>query len=166
MRYALLGFVVGFFVTQCGVVKLFLEKQAVFEQHIGQQLNIQDSKIEGAVQMARDTFSAGQAGAMGPGAHAHDMTFQQGSGQSAEQINLPALVKELAILRRELMGKAQTAEECTAVGDVAAAETAAGKGDGESALQRLKSAGEWVLNMAVQKGLDVAAAAIKGSLAS
>jgi hypothetical protein len=110
------------------------------------------------------SVSGGQVCEIGHGAHAHDMTFQQIWNQSGSQIDLPALVKELATLRQALKGEAKTAEEDAAVGEVAAAETAAKKGDGPSVLQRLKSAGEWVLKVAVQKGLDVATSAIKTAL--
>jgi len=105
-----------------------------------------------------------QVGAVGDGAHAHDMTFQQIWSQASSQIDLAALATELAALRQALKGSAKTAEHDAAVGEVAAAETAAKKGDGPSVLQQLKSAGEWVLGVAVEKGLTMAVTAIKSAL--
>lgn len=120
----------------------------------------------GGIRMSQDKInvSGGQVGAIGHGAHAHDMTFQQVWNQSASQIDLAALVEELETLRQALKVAAKTAEEDASVGEVAAAETAAKKGDGPSTLERLKNAGEWVLKVAVQKGLDVAATAIRTGL--
>lgn len=48
------------------------------------------------------TFIIGQAGAVGPDAHAHDMTFNQVGDQSAAKIDLPTLARELALLRTAL----------------------------------------------------------------
>lgn len=100
----------------------------------------------------------------GDHAKAYDMTFQQVWNQSAPQIDLAALVSELATLRQALKGAAKTAEHDAAIGEVAMAETAAKKGDGPSVMQRLKSAGQWVLDVAIQKGLTMAVTALKSAL--
>ena len=52
--------------------------------------------------MSGDRYSAGQAGAIGPGAHAHHMTFQQIWNQSASEIDLSLLARELSTLRQSL----------------------------------------------------------------
>lgn len=120
----------------------------------------------GGIRMSqrRINVSGGQVGVIGDNAHAHDMTFQQVWNQSASQIDLAVLANELAALRQALKDAAQSAEHDAAVGEVAAAETAAKKGDGPSVLERLKSAGEWVLDVAVQKSLAMAVTALKTAL--
>ena len=42
-----------------------------------------------------DKYIAGQVGAQGPSAHAHDMTFNQLWSQSGQSIDLQALATEL-----------------------------------------------------------------------
>ena len=114
--------------------------------------------------MSRDIYSAGQAGAMGPGAHAHDMTFQQIWNQSKGDFDLQALASELAQLRKAMREQATSAEHDIAVGEVAAAEAATTKGDGPTVLGHLKKAGEWAFEVATKIGVSVATAALKTSL--
>lgn len=158
------GVVYGFFIFQCGVVKLFLDKQAVFEQHVGQQVSVQNSRIEGAFQMARDSHVAGQVGAMGPNAHAHDISMAQTWTQVAGQVDLPGVAAELPALRKEMRQRAETADQDVAVADVAAAEGAAAKGDGPKTLDHLKKAGAWALEVATTAGLTAAVNALKKAL--
>ena len=51
-----------------------------------------------------------------------------------------------------------------AVGEVAAAEQAAQSGDQPAALDHLKKAGKWALEVATKIGSEVASAALKASL--
>ena len=51
--------------------------------------------IVGVEQTMGDKYIAGQIGAQGPGAHAHDMTFNQLWSQSGQSIDLQALATEL-----------------------------------------------------------------------
>jgi hypothetical protein len=117
--------------------------------------------IEGPT-MSRDTYNIpGQAGAVGPGAHAHDNTFQQIQGS----IDLPKLAEELGRLREAMKGRAMgTREQDKAIGAVADAEGAAVKGDGHSALRHLKSAGQWALKIAEGIGVPVAIEALKKAM--
>jgi hypothetical protein len=46
-----------------------------------------------------DTYNVDQAGAVGPGSHAHDMVFNKITTQSGDTIDLPSLAKELSVLR-------------------------------------------------------------------
>jgi hypothetical protein len=111
-----------------------------------------------------DQYTAGQAGAMGPGAHAHDMTFQQIT-ETANKIDLKQLAADLSLLRAAMKKEeGTTAEQDLAIGSVAAAEAAAAKGDGPGALQHLKAAGKWAFDVATNIGASVAAAALKGPL--
>jgi hypothetical protein len=106
----------------------------------------------------------GQAGAIGPNSHAHDLTLQQVWSENSGQIDLPALAGELARLRSALRERASTAQEDQAVADVAQAEISARRGDGPGALRSLRRAGKWALDTAVGIGVDVATAAITSAL--
>ncbi len=111
-----------------------------------------------------DKYSAEQAGAMGPDAHARNMTFEQAWSQSAERIDLATLALELSALSDAMRNDASCPEHEIAIGNIAAAERAAADGDGQIALKYLKNAGKWALEVGQKVGVDVAAAAIKTSL--
>jgi hypothetical protein len=116
--------------------------------------------IEGS--MSRDTYNiSGQAGAVGPDAHAHDMTFQQ----IQNSLDLPKLAGELGRLRTAMKQETEgTREQDKAVAAVAEAEEAAIKGDGPTALRHLRTAGKWALGIAEKISETVAADAIKKAL--
>ena len=52
-----------------------------------------------------------QAGAVGPGAHAHDLQFQQIWNQVQGEIDLPVLAQELENLKKKLKVEAETEEQ-------------------------------------------------------
>jgi hypothetical protein len=98
--------------------KLLDRIQPKTETHIGQITG--PTIIEGTT-MSRDTFNTyGQIGAVGPKAHAHDMTFQQVWSQSS--IDLPQLAEELKRLRTAMKEADDKDEQDEAIGAVAAAE--------------------------------------------
>ncbi len=108
------------------------------------------------------TYNVGQAGAVGPHAHAHDMTFQQ---NQAGGIDLPKLTEELGRLREAMKGEATgTPEQDKAIGAVADAKEAATRGDGPAALRYLKSAGTWTLGIAEKIGVSLATEALKKAM--
>ena len=111
-----------------------------------------------------DKYITGQAGAIGSGAHVHEITFNQIWYQIEGSIDLPRLADELAVLRQAMKKDAIEPEQDVAVGAVAAAEQAAKNGNGPKALRFLKSAGKWALDMAEKIGVGVATAAIKGAM--
>lgn len=111
-----------------------------------------------------DNYSAGQAGAMGPGATASDMTFQQIWNQVRESVDLPQLARELATLQAALRSEAREPDQDMAIGAIAAASTAAKQGNGARTLEYLKKAGTWALDVATKIGTDIAAAALKSSM--
>jgi len=111
-----------------------------------------------------DNYSAGQAGAMGPGAIASDMTFQQIWNQVQGSVDLPQLARELATLQAALCSEAKEPDHDMAIGAIAAASTAAKQGNGAKALEYLKKAGTWALDVATKIGTDIAAAALKSSM--
>lgn len=116
------------------------------------------------ITIMRDKYSAEQVGAQGPGAHAHDMTFNQLWNQVNESIDLTSLAKELSQLRQEMRKIATDAEHDISIGSIAMAEAAAEAGDGPTALQHLAKAGKWALNAATNIGTGIAVAALKAAL--
>lgn len=111
-----------------------------------------------------DTYKVGQAGAVGPNAHAEHMTFTQQWNEAAADTDLGALAEQLAKLRQAMKSEATALDQDKAVGAVAEAEDAARKGDGPTVFQRLAAAGKWALDMAIKIGAEVAATALKKSL--
>ncbi len=118
----------------------------------------------GGLYMSNDRYEIGQAGAVGPGAHAKNMTFNQIWNKSSAGIDVQQLARELASLREALGKKATDADHFVALGSLAAAEKAAQIGDGPKALEHLKSAGAWVWDVGTKIGIGVATAAAKGAL--
>ena len=92
------------------------------------------------------------------------MTFTQGSAQPPTDIDLKALSSELAQLRAEMRKNAKEPEEDEAVSAVGKAEKAAAAGDQSGALQNLKNAGRWALDVATKLGISVASKALEHSL--
>jgi hypothetical protein len=117
--------------------------------------------------MSQDKYNIeqSQVGAVGRGAHAHEMTFNQIWDRASDEIgDLSRLANELEQLRAALRQQAQTVEEDSAVGAVAQAEVAAKEGQGPTTLEHLSKAGVWALDMAKSIGATVAAAAIRAAL--
>lgn len=94
------------------------------------------------------------------------MTFQQTRNQNTADVDLPALQEELSRLRAALARQRDSSEpqHDIAIRKVAAAETAAQRGDGPSALDHLKKAGPWVWDVANQIGVNVVTASVKAAL--
>jgi hypothetical protein len=112
-----------------------------------------------------DKYYTGVAGAVGPGAQNFGQVWSQVGGN----IPLDKLGPELGRLREAMKSEAMKSEETKpeqdmAIGAVAAAQQAANNGSGPKALEYLKSAGEWALQVAEKIGVGVATAAIKSSL--
>jgi len=110
---------------------------------------------------------SGQAGAIGPSAHAHDMTFnqlQQIGSRIAESMDLTALASELEVLRQALKKEAATEEHDVAVVDVGNAKKAAEAKDSAKLAESLKSAGKWALDVATKIGVSLATEAVKHSM--
>lgn len=107
---------------------------------------------------------SGQAGAIGPDAHAHDMTFGQTWQQLQNSVDLTRLATELRQLHEAMQRDAVEPSHQLAAGAVAAAEQSALQGDGPKVVEYLKSGGKWALSVAEKIGVGVATAAIKGAL--
>lgn len=111
-----------------------------------------------------DKYTVYQAAAVGPNAHAHDMTLNQNYDQIDNSINLLQLTKELSTLQEAMIEEASTTEHRIAIGDVAKAEQAAEINDSAKVREHLKSAGKWSLDIATKIGVPVAIEALKKSL--
>ena len=111
-----------------------------------------------------DTYSAGQAGAIGPGATASQISFQKVWAQLQGSASVEELAKELGALRTAMRSAASEPEHELSIGAVAAAQAAAEEGDGVRTLEYLKKAGNWALDVATKIGLNIASFALKGSL--
>jgi len=121
--------------------------------------------INGGDNIMRDKFEvAGQAGAVGPNAHAHDMTFNQLWNATSQDIDLAKLASELATLREGMRKQEKSAEHALAIGEIAGAEIAAKRGDGPTVLQHLKKAGKWALSCAEKIGVGLAVVALKKAI--
>jgi hypothetical protein len=111
-----------------------------------------------------DQYKAGQAGAMGPNATAMGNTFQQIWQQNEGNLDLNSLAEGLELLRKAMRQEAVAAEHDVAIGEVAAAQTAASAGDGPKAFEHLRNAGKWALDVSSKVGIGVATAALKSVL--
>ena len=138
----------------------------------GLPLDVPPQRIESSFETVRklevimgDKYeNRGQVAAFGAGATAHGATFNQTWIELSETLDSEQLADELRRLRLALKTRAATPEEDLAVAEIAAAELAAGVGDGVGALKRLANAGVWALNAAKDIGVGVAAAAIQAAL--
>lgn len=95
-------------------------------------------------------------------AKAGDITLQQ--SWQRQSINMPRLAVELGRLRQQMKTESLEPDHDIAVGQIAAAEAAAKRGDEQGTISALRNAGEWALGVAEKIGVDVAAQAIKTAL--
>jgi hypothetical protein len=107
---------------------------------------------------------SGQAGAVGPHSHAHDMTFTQIWNQLDAKFDLAQLANELQRLREALEREATEPAQKLAAGAVAAAEQSARQKDGPKVIEYLKTAGVWALKVSEKIGVALATEALKGAL--
>ncbi|KAF5428813.1 Leucine-rich repeat (LRR) protein [Candidatus Methanophagaceae archaeon] len=112
----------------------------------------------------RDIYIIGQGGAIGPGAHAHDMAFNQIWNENKDKIDLSELSKELTELRSTLKEEATEPGHDMSIGAIASAESSAKEGNGPKALEYLKKAGTWAFDKATKISVPVATAALKAAL--
>lgn len=134
--------------------RLFPKHNQVFvQQFISQEISMGDQYNV-----------TGQVGAIGPNAKAENNTFNQVMQQAVSNLDLPALTAELATLRNSMRNQATEVEHDQAVASIGAAENAAKRQDGAGALEHLKSAGKWALDVATKIGATVAAKAIQTAI--
>lgn len=116
--------------------------------------------------MGDKNIVSGQAGAVGSGAHAHNMTFSGVWNRVEKDVDLAKLAEELARLHAAMASDASSAEQKMAAGSVAAAEQSAREKQGPKVVEYLKTGGVWALTVAEKIGVTLAAAVIKESLGS
>jgi hypothetical protein len=139
------------------IIQLCATLKHKHEQH-GVRIHIGELKVE-------ENYTVGQ-GVAGRHVHAHDMTFHQVSAQQLGHLDMRTLAVELASLRREMKQAATGPDHDIAIGEIAAAEAAAQKGDSGTVLRHLKDAGKWAFDVATKIGVSVASEAIKKSMGS
>jgi len=120
--------------------------------------------LQGGDARMGDEYNVGQAGAVGPHAHAHDMTFQQIGGNIERAMDLSALASELTTLREAMSREATEVGHYIALGEVAKAEEAAKAKESSKVAQSLKAAGKWTLDVATKIGTSLATEALKESM--
>lgn len=105
--------------------------------------------------------TAGPGSVIVSGGSTGDISLQQTWTES--NVDLSALAAEFERLRRNLRAEGDTADHDLAVGQIAAAESAAKEGDQAGVLAALKSTGKWVLGVAEKIGVGLAVQAIKSA---
>lgn len=147
-----------------GVAEKYAQLLTLSASPIGEYTHETRTHIVQEITMGDKYITSGQVGAVGPGAHAHELHFAQIWNQSAAEIDIVALHEQLSRLRETLRAEAQTPEQDVAVAAVANAELAAKSGDGPKAMEWLSKAGKWTFDVATKIGVGVAAAALKAAL--
>ena len=109
----------------------------------------------------RSTYeiSGGQQGAVGD--HARAEHFTQVSQSSAD---IKELTDSIERLRSAMATEATDSDHYIALGNVAKAEKEAKAGNQDKAIEYLKSAGKWAVDMAQKIGVNVITKAIQGQL--
>jgi hypothetical protein len=105
-----------------------------------------------------DTYNVNQAGAVGPGAKASNTTFN-----NQRIISIGVLTEELERLLIAAKAQAGPSQE-PSVKALSEATEIARSGDLNGALEKLKTAGAWALEIATKIGTSVAAEAINKAL--
>jgi hypothetical protein len=137
-----------------------LDNQEQIERYVNFLIRMESSprKFRGQTQdqlfyqevIMGDVYKTGQAGAVGPGSHAHDINFNQIWQESGAIKDLPALSAELGVLREALIKEAK--------------QTEAKNNNGPKMLEYLSKAGTWAFDIASKIGVQIAATAIKESM--
>lgn len=115
-------------------------------------------------QVAGDHYENQQSQIVSQGRDNEISNVSQQMAAPAVNVDLGALVDELAALRDALVREAKTATDYEVVGAVAEASTSAEQGDKRTLGERLRSAGQTALEMASRVGLPVAELALKQAL--
>jgi hypothetical protein len=105
--------------------------------------------------------SGSQVGAVGPGAHVHNVSFQQQVHSADSDINASVLATQLETLQAELAKQASERDHYAALVAVSDAAADAREGKTASAVAKLAVVGRWVADIASKIGVSVAAEAIK-----
>jgi hypothetical protein len=114
--------------------------------------------------MGDQNINYGQAGSIGKQSQGTIQNYDRAWADIKPATDLTTLATELAQLRQALRQKAQTVEEDKAVASVGEAEFEAREGNGPAVIQKLANAGTWVLGVAKEIGVKIAAEVLTKSL--
>lgn len=126
-------------------------------QNQGEFVMTQDQEVV----MGDKYENKGQAGAMGPNAHVHDVTFTQLVGQLDKSVDYAQLADELSKLRQAMKAEATEVEHDIAVSEIAKAEQAVKAKDSSKVVEHLQTAGKWALDVATKIGVPIAVEVLK-----
>lgn len=107
-----------------------------------------------------DIYNVNQAGAVGPNSSAQNNTFTQNNLNLGDDYNFEALLEELQKLKKAMKSNAENPEEFTSVTEIAYAEVAAEKKEGNKVIQHLLKAGKFALQTAKDVGVELVASII------
>jgi hypothetical protein len=115
--------------------------------------------------ITNNTYNVNQAGAVGPNAHARDMTFNQ-IVSHVENLDLSRLADELSTLQKAMKAKASNSDsdQDIAIANITLAAKAAKEKDVSKLVNYLKAAGQWALDIATKISVPVAITAITKAL--
>lgn len=137
--------------------------EVYFRAHAYSLLDDEEKKTIGALVMGDShtyNINNSQVGALGPNSKAEGNTFFQNNPAAKEDVDLPALAKELSGILPILNQKAKQSDDYISIGELAKAEKAATKGDREQALAALTAAGPEAFESARDSGADLTAETI------
>lgn len=112
----------------------------------------------------KDVYKVGQAGAVGPGAQANNISFQNAPNTNGNAVELAKLAEEIRKLREQMELLSSSADHVYEIEKVKEAEKAATDGDKSKALQILEHIGTWAFAIAEDIGVPLVIAAIKSTL--
>jgi hypothetical protein len=133
-------------------------RSIVYENWDFRELLDRGSVYEGGIYVAKAEYnvSGSQVGAIGPGAHVHDITFNQ----QAAGIDAVVLAEQLERLQAELAKHACERDHYVALVAVSDAAADARQGKTSDAVSKLAAVGRWVVDIASKIGVTVAVEAI------
>jgi hypothetical protein len=126
-------------------------------------ISIQHQTLITGGNFSMDQYNAGQAGAMGPQSHAHNMDFKQVWLKMGTTTDIGELAADLRGLREALIREATSSDNAIEAGVVAQAEKEAASGNGAKVMEWLSKTGKWTLGVAEKIGVGIAVAAIKAA---
>jgi hypothetical protein len=105
-----------------------------------------------------------QVGAIGHHAKSDTNTFQQTQYNIPINLDFEELQKEIYNLKKAMKADAETSEQFAAVQNVASAQEAAEKKDGNAVVKFLKAGGKWVFDTAKEIGISLVTELIKDNI--
>lgn len=121
-------------------------------------------KNKGAGQVNEEDLKAAVAKVMEDKATVQSIFKTAKESYKQTDSDLSALAQELGLLKQKMQDNATTSAQIDAVEEIALAEMAAQRNDVEKTFKRLRSAGEWALEIADKLELSLAAAALRTAL--